>query len=397
MRIGIDARFLTHPQRGGFKTYTEQLVAALAAVDHENEYILYVDRAPGAQDQIPSRPNMTVRIVGGTMPSIGMPWREQVALPLQAMRDKIDLLHAPSLTAPVRPPCRLVVTIHDTIWLTPERYTQGTTQSGKRGMMQRYYQMVPRIAAEKATAVITVSHDARRSIVEELKVPADQVFVTHEAANPVYRRVTDAAQLASVRASHQLSEHFILALGSADPRKNIATLLCAYAGLPEGLRATHELAIVWTHTHLAGHIAALADELGIRDRIRFLTGVTNQDLVALYNMARLFVFPSRYEGFGLPLLEAMACGTPVVAANNSSIPEIVGDAALMAGADDLGGITSQITRALSDADLRDRLVRAGIERAASFSWERCARETIAAYRAALAHPRQRALRQEALQ
>lgn len=120
MRIGFDARFLTHPQAGGFKTYTENLVSALAAVDRDNEYVLYLDRKPGGRDAVPAAPNFTSRIVPASLPLAGMPWREQVALPRQAARDRIDLLHCPCLTAPLRLACPLVVTIHDMLWLQPQ-------------------------------------------------------------------------------------------------------------------------------------------------------------------------------------------------------------------------------------------------------------------------------------
>lgn len=383
MKIGIDARFLTHPQHGGFKTYTEQLIRALAAVDSTNEYVLYLDRAPDAECSIPPRPNFELSIVGGTLPFAGMPVREQIALPLRARRDRLDLLHSPSLTAPLSAPCPSVVTIHDTIWLAPERYGRATAESGKRSLMQRYYRFVTNHAARRAAMVITVSHAARRCIIEQLGVPGDRVRVTHAAASPDYRKSENVEELARVRNRYSIGRHFVLALGSADPRKNVATLLRSYAGLPQSLRDAHELAIVWTHTHLAGDIAALAVQLGIRDRIRFLTGVSNDDLRALYSVAQLFVFPSRYEGFGLPVLEAMACGTPVVAANNSSIPEIAGQAALLVDAEDGAGLTSQMAKVLGDRELRARLTAAGLARARSFSWQRCARETIAAYEAAL--------------
>lgn len=378
MRIGIDARFLTHPQPGGFKTYTERLVSALSDVDTANQYVLYVDRPPAAGAAIPTAPNMRVQVVPGTMPMIGMPWREQVGIAVQVRRDHLDLFHAPCLTAPLYAPCPLVVTIHDTIWMAPERFGRNSGK-GKRSLMERYYQVVPHMSARRAAAIITVSRDARNAIIGELKIPADRVFVTYEAASPLYRRLPQVDLVNATRRRYGLSDHFILALGSADPRKNIGTLLEAYALLSEEQRARCELAIVWTHPLLADSIIATARSLRIEGRLRFLHRVPNDDLVALYNAAALFVFPSRYEGFGLPLLEAMACGTPVVAANNSSIPEVVGEAALLAQAESAPEIARQMGRVLSDIDLSRRLSADGMRRAAEFSWQRCARETIVVY------------------
>lgn len=378
MRIGIDARFLTHPQPGGFKTYTEQLIRALLEVDPDNEYILYVDRPPIAEMITPLAPHATVRVVPGTAPFIGMPWREQIGLAMQARRDRIDVLHALCLTAPVNAPCPLVVTIHDTIWMFPHRFTR-QQQRVRRSLMDLYYRYVPKMAARRARAVITVSCDARAAIVQYLGIPAHRVFVTYEAAASIYRTRDRALAINAVHERFGLSKGFILALGSADPRKNISTLIRAYAHVPEHMRIHYELAIVWTHPLLAESILAEARVRGVEGQLRFLRQVSNDDLVNLYNAAALFVFPSRYEGFGLPILEAMACGAPVVAANNSSIPEVAGEAALLVDAESPLSIARAIERLLNDASLRDELRARGMQRAASFSWQRCARETIAVY------------------
>jgi glycosyltransferase involved in cell wall biosynthesis len=380
MRVGIDARFLTHPQMGGFKTYTESLIAALGAIDGENEYLLYVDRVPVDRSALPSGPNFLVRVVPGSLPLIGMPWREQVGLAAQARRDRLDVLHALCLTAPLRVPCPLVVTIHDMIWAFAQRFAPRGKPTNRRALMQWYYRLVPALAAKKAAAVITVSHAAKRSIVESLGIDQRRLFVTHEAASEQFRPLADREVGAAVRAKYGLDGEYILGIGSADPRKNIATLLQAYAQLPEPLRDRYRLAIVWTHALLAEELAAQAQALGIDRRLHFLRKVPTDDLVALYNEAALFAFPSQYEGFGLPLLEAMACGAPVVAANNSSIPEIVGDAGLLVPTNDVAALMQAMRQVLTDEYVRRALVAKGRERAASFSWQKCAAETLAVYR-----------------
>ena len=184
MRIGIDARFLTHPQAGGFKTYTQNLVAALAQVDRENEYRLYVDREPASP--LAYGPNFQVCVVPGTLPMLGMVWREQVGLARRAAQDKLDLLHAPNLTAPLRCPCPTVITVHDMIWLWPERFSPGKTASRKRDLMRRYYQDVPRRAAQAAAGIITVSQASKDDIVRDLGIPAGRIHVTYEAAGAAY-------------------------------------------------------------------------------------------------------------------------------------------------------------------------------------------------------------------
>ncbi len=383
MRIGIDARFLTHPQRGGFKTYTENLITALAKVDPENEYILYLDRSPCQDTRLPDCPNFTSRIVPGQVPVIGMPWREQVELARQVARDQLDLLHAPSLTAPLRLACPLVVTIHDMIWLFPEKFSKGKSWSAQRKLMEWYYRLVPQFAARRASLILTVSQAAKESIIQYLRLTADQVFVTHEAASHIFRRIDSTQQIETIRRKYELNAEFILAIGSADPRKNIATLVQAYALLPASLREWYKLVIVWTHHFLATELAEQVEKLGLTDQVQFLRQVSNEDLVLLYNAASLFVFPSLYEGFGLPLLEAMACGAPVVAANNSSIPEIVGEAALLVEAKDAQAMANVMVRVLADEVVHTSLTQKGLERAASFSWEKCARQTLAGYKQAL--------------
>ena len=377
MRIGIDARFLTHPQAGGFKTYTRNLVAALAELDREDEYVLYVDRVP--DDPASLGPNFTVYPVPETVPMAGMVWREQIALPRRASRDRLDVFHAPNLTAPLRLPCPTVVTIHDMIW---RRELPRRLSLSKHAVLDWYYRHVPERAALGASAIITVSQCSRDSIARELSLPSERIHVTYEAANPRFRPVADLDALAAARAKFGLPETFLLAMGSADPRKNVAGLLRAYAALPVPEQEGCPLAIVWANPYLASGLGELARTLGVEARLRFLQGVTDEDLLFLYNSATAFVFPSHYEGFGLPLLEAMACGTPVVAANNSSIPEIAGGAAILVNSKDDAALTQALERVLTDAPLRARMGEQGRAQAAGFSWARCARETLAVYREA---------------
>lgn len=383
MKIGIDARFLTHPQAGGFKTYTENLIMALAAVDQNNEYILYLDRLPEPQIKLPNQTNFIWRVVPGLMPVVGMPWREQMGLVRQIAQDKLSLFHAPNLTAPLRLACPLVLTIHDVIWLFPKKFAQGkTTWSAQRQLMEWYYRWVPAFAARHAALVLTVSQAAKASIVEHLRLAHERILVTPEAANPMYRPVQDKEQIDKVRSTYHLPDHFILTIGSADPRKNLTTLVKAYALLPSVLRSQYRLVIVWTHDFLAAEVSAQIATLGLTEQVQFVKRVPNEDLVMLYNAAALFVFPSRYEGFGLPPLEAMACGTPVVAANNSSIPEIVGDAAFLTDAEDTLAMAALMGQVLTDATVQATLAQKGLKRAAHFSWENCAHQTLAGYRQA---------------
>lgn len=383
MKIGIDARFLTHPQRGGFKTYTENLIAALGEVDSENEYILYLDRPPNEESKLPHRPNFAARIVPGLLPVVGMVWREQFGLARQVIRDRLDLFHAPSLTAPLRLACPLVVTIHDMIWFFAEKFSSGKPRSVQRRLMDGYYRVVPQLVVHRAAAILTVSQAAKNDIIQHLGLAPDQIIVTCEAASPVFHHIDDVSRIEKIRCRYDVNSPFILGIGSADSRKNIPTLIKAYSLLPVTLRAMYRLVIVWTHDLMEAELGKQVAQMNLIDDVRFVRQVTNEDLALLYNAASLFAFPSLYEGFGLPLLEAMACGTPIVTANNSSIPEIVDDAALLVEAKDAKAIADAIASVLTDEAIYATLKQRGSKRAAAFSWEKCARETLTAYRQVL--------------
>jgi glycosyltransferase involved in cell wall biosynthesis len=246
--------------------------------------------------------------------------------------------------------------------------------------MEWYYRIVPQLSAQKATVIITVSNASKQSITRYLRIPEERLFVTYEAPANVFRPIENRGAIETVRNKYGLDSEFILGLGSADPRKNINTLVKAYAMLPASLKEQYQLAIIWNHKALEFFSSAEAEKAGVLGRLCFLENVTDDELAALYGIATAFVFPSFEEGFGLPPLEAMACGAVVLAANNSSIPEIVENAALLFEADNTWELTDLLVKALSDLDLRNEMKVRGIQRAGDFSWRRCAIETIDVYK-----------------
>jgi glycosyltransferase involved in cell wall biosynthesis len=380
MRIGIDARFLTHPQAGGFKTYTENLISALRLIDSTNTYILYLDR-PSAEATLTQKTNFTYRVVEGTFPALGMPIREQIGLPKYIAQDHLDVMHFPCLTATLNSQCPFVLSLHDTIWLTarPGSLSLREGHSLKRWAMWLYNRWIPQLAARRAWHIIAGSHATKTDIVNQLGMPPERISVVHHAIKAIFRPDRSKAQLAALRHRYGLDEEFILGVGSADPRKNMVGLVSAYARLSIEQRSQYQLCIVWTHSFLQQELLDLIEQMGMRDRVRFLEGISDEDLASLYSAATLFVFPSHYEGFGLPPLEAMACGTPVVAASNSSIPEVVGDAGLLVDSSDFDALAAAIEHALTDPALRAELSQRGLERAGRFSWERFGKETLEVY------------------
>jgi glycosyltransferase involved in cell wall biosynthesis len=383
MRIGLDARFLTHPQAGGFKTYTRNLVAALTDVDSTNQYIVYVDRSPRTQDHLPRQANVTIRPVSCAWPLVGMPVREQFALRRRIAADDLDLVHFLCNTATLGLRTPHVVTLHDRLQLAPQPFPLSGGASGLRHWaITAYSRRVIRPALTSAARVLTVSRYEGDALARDHGLPAERIVVTHEAADPQFRRLVSAERDRAqheVEVRHGLRPPFLLGVGY-EPRKQIPTLIRAFAALSGACR---DLTLVIVAAAPAIHTAlrALAGDLGVSDRVTVLSGTSVPDMVCLYNLADALVFPSIQEGFGLPPLEAMACGTPVIARRATSVPEIVGDAAVLLDTGDAAAWAAAIDRVRSTPGLRDQLVRRGLDRAASFSWRRCAEETLAVYRA----------------
>jgi glycosyltransferase involved in cell wall biosynthesis len=384
-RVAIDGRAISHPQPGGFKTYSENLVKHLPELDDSVNYEIILDR-PVAKQAISSRPNVSVRVIRNAIPVLGVPFRENVALPWHLLHSAVDLVHFPNASAALWSPRPFVITIHDAMELMPMSAHYGGA-SVKRNLMHLYNRFNQTWAARKAEAIITVSQCSKRDIARWLNVSEDRIFVTYAAPDEAFSRIADASQLVEVRQKYGVEENYILGIGSADPRKNIQGLIRAYSQLPSALIARYQLAIVLTHRRFQESLHSLTKTVDVTDRVRYLTSVPNADLAGIYSGAGLFVFPSLYEGFGLPPLEAMACGAPVIAASNSCIAEILGEAAVLVKdvnpAGDLAELTRGMTQILNDGALRFSLSQQGPAHARSFSWARCARETLNVYGLAL--------------
>ncbi|MBM3136230.1 MAG: glycosyltransferase family 4 protein, partial [Chloroflexi bacterium] len=312
MRIALDARLLYY-QQAGIAQYTQRLLTALAEIDHENEYVVLQSRKD--RRRLVSAANFR-RHPLWTPPHHRL---EQLTLPLELAPLRLDVLHSPDFIPPLRRNCRAVITVHDLAFLLFPGLL--TTES------QRYYGQI-RQAVHSAEAIIAVSASTKRDLIAHTAAPAAKITVVYEAAGPAFRPVTDAAALAAVRQKYGLPPGFVLFIGTIEPRKNLPTLLQAWAQTRHSSLVTrHSLVIGGKPGWLYEETIAQARELGTA--VQFIGGVLPEDLPALYSAARLFVLPSVYEGFGLPVLEAMACGTPVVCSNASSLPEVAGDAALL--------------------------------------------------------------------
>jgi len=292
----------------------------------------------------------------------------------EVLLGNVDVVHSTTFSAPRfrNRRKRLVATIYDLSFLShpechlPQNITH--TLGGTRD------------AIAWADALIAISHHTRQDLIERMGAPADRVVVIHPAPNPQCLRVEDPLLLSRVCRKYHLPAHFILFVGSLEPRKNLLRLVAAYARIASTLRKDVHLVVAGGAGWLSEDLQPTVQRLGVTEQVHFVGYVPEEDLPALYSLATVFAYPSLYEGFGFPVLEAMQCGVPVLTSNVSALPEVSGDAALFVSPTEVDDIAVGMARLLDDADLRTELRTQGYARAGAFSWERCARETLAVYR-----------------
>jgi len=367
LRIAIDAHSVG-ARLGGNETYAINLIEALAEIDQTNLYTLYVTK-PYAIERFADRwPNFTVKQTLPHTPLVRIP----LTLSRELRRHPVDVLHV-QYTAPPLAPCPVVTTIHDLAFEhLPETFN-------RRSWMQ--LRLTVRRTARKAAQIITVSEYSRRDISNTYKIPGERITVTPEAASEKFFPVTDENELKTIRESYGIGRDYILSLCSIQPRKNLLRLIEAYS-LLRGSSVDGKL----PQLVLAGKrgwldnetIRAAQSESGAGD-IVFTGYVADGHLNALYSGATCFVYPSYFEGFGLPILEAMKCGAPVIAGNRTSIPEVAGEAALLFDPFDTNSLVEGLARLLGDPQYRATLSSKGVQRANAFSWKTTAQLTLEVY------------------
>lgn len=355
-------------QLGGNESYITNLIESIAEIDSVNRYTLYVTK-PEATKRFGNRwPNFTLRMTLPHTPLVRVP----LTLSAELRRHPVDLLHV-QFTAPPFCPCPVVASIHD---LSFEHLPQ-TFKHRSRLQLR----LTVRQTARKAARILALSEYSRNDIIETYGIEPARVSVTPPAAPGHFAPVTDAIELTRVRRNYGIEGEYILSVGSIQPRKNLARLIAAYAGLRR-LRPQAklpQLVLVGKKAWLYHETLRAAEEHGLTDGTIFTGYVPEADLPALYSGARCFIYPSYFEGFGLPVLEAMQCGTPVIAGNRTSLPEVVGDAGLLVDPFDEKALASAIARVIENSDLAAELSVKGLQRARDFSWRKTARLTLAVY------------------
>lgn len=372
MHIAIDAHSVG-AQLAGNETYAVNLIEALAEVDNKNRYTIYVTKR-SAVDRFTNRwPNVAVRKTLPHTPLVRIP----ITLSAELRKNPVDLLHV-QYTAPPRCPCPVVATIHD---LSFEHLPE-TFNRRSRAQLR----LTVRRTARNAARILTLSEFSRRDIIDTYKIDPERISVTPAAAPPNFAPVTDETELRRIRTAYGIERDYILALGSIQPRKNLVRLIKAYSSLSPG-RAQAELPLLvlaGKRGWLESETMRAAEKSKARKDIRFIGYVPDADLPALYSAASCFAYPSYFEGFGLPVVEAMQCGTPVIASDNTSLPEIVADAGVLVDPFDETKIAEALIRLVSKPEDRAHFRARGLERAREFNWKKTAQTTLNAYeRAAL--------------
>lgn len=362
-RIGIDAR-LTYYTQGGIAQYTQHIIRELAGLDAAHSFFI-----------LQSRKDMRDLAVGPGQQRISCwtpahHWLERVALTLELLPHRLDLLHSPDFIPPIDGRFRSVITVHDLAFV---RYPQFLTEASRR-----YYAGQIDAAVQRADAIIAVSEATRDDLIDLLSVPLEKIAVIYEAASEQFRPPAQG-EVERLRRKHDLPEPYILFVSTVEPRKNVEGLLRAYDRLQAELPEPPLLVIVGGKGWLYDETLALYEQLGLGERVRWLGNVPYQDLPAFYAGAAVFCLPSFYEGFGLPPLEAMACGAPVVVSDRASLPEVVGEAGLYVDPVDPDSIADALHRVLTDNALAASLRQRGLERAEEFSWCKAAAATLSVY------------------
>jgi glycosyltransferase involved in cell wall biosynthesis len=366
VRIAIDARMIRQGQMHGIARYVDQLLRHIRVHDRGHEYFILA--APGTplwEDSWPTHMNLIPTRAKWISVS------EQWLVPQLLRRMKADLFHAPSYVAPLFCPCRLVMTIHDLNHLVlPQFYTP---------IHQIYYHAIVRNCIKHSELLLTVSDFSRDEIVTKLDVPAEKIVVTHNGVSPQYHREENAEVLDYVRDIYELPSRFVFCLANNKPHKNLQQLVRAYCyshvDIPLVLASPFE-----------PEIMRIAEAFNKKHLIHFVRFIEEKHLPLVYSLTDLFVFPSTYEGFGLPPLEAMACGVPVVVARSASLPEVVGEAAIFVDPFDFRDMARGIEQGVNDTSLRQRLSEIGPKHATRFSWERMSEQTLDVYDRCLAPP-----------
>ena len=377
MRIAIDLTSLP-TQLVGVGTYAKSLITSLAQYDTNNQYFIFIKREHSNVFAI-NQNNINVIYQKNILRNkiLRVLW-EQFILPIYIKRLKIDLLHSIHYTIPLFAGCKVVVTFHDmTFFLFPKKHIF---------IKRIFFKLFIYISSWRANRLIAVSNNTKKDIIKFMHINNDKIDVVYEIIDSRYHPIKNESAILKVKDKYKILNKFILYVGTLEPRKNIICLIQAYHNLLTKKLINHQLVIVGKKGWYYQEIFNMVNKLGLnegRQKIIFTGYVPEEELPFLYNAADVFVYPSLYEGFGIPPLEAMACGVPVISSDLSSLPEVIGEAGILINPYNIQDIYQALYKLLNDDKLKKELKYKGLKRAQEFSSEKLANETIKVYKKAM--------------
>ena len=371
MRIAIDTRKL---HDFGIGTYIRNLVRQLARLDTQTEYVLLCQER---DCELVAGLGPNFRAVVDRSPNYS--FREQLSIPSAVRRERVDVFHAPHYVLPVLTSCPSVVTIHDCIHLMFPQYLPNRAAYG-------YARASIWSAARRSSRILTVSESSKRDILRFFDVPPEKITVIYNAIDDRFREEPSEDEMRRVEERYQLEGDFVLYAGNVKPHKNLERLIEAFHLVRQSGLDAVKLVVIGDEVSKYAELRRAVHRYNLHKYVRFLGYMPDKTLAVLYRLAAVFVFPSLYEGFGLPPLEAMASGAPVVTSNVSSLPEVAADAAILVDPYDPSSIAQGIRQVLTDPELRQQLRARGLRRASEFSWERSVRRVREIYAEVGGHP-----------
>ncbi|GAC1389870.1 MAG: glycosyltransferase family 1 protein [Ktedonobacteraceae bacterium] len=373
MRIALDYTAAIR-QGAGIGSYVRNLFAAMLLQDAKTDYTLLTSGRPTAERPFPEAENVVGRSVfipDRYLNILWYRWRTPL-LPATLFTGPIDIYHGPDFTLPpLGKKVRKVVTIHDLAFLEHPEYAVPS--------LAAYLNKVVPEAVAAADIVATVSHEVGRTLVKHFQTPQEKLTVIPNGVGVHFRRITDPVLLGATQHKFNLKAPLVLAVGTLEPRKNHIGLIKAFYKAQQKKNGPAMLAIAGGQGWLYEETKQVVADLKLEKKVRFLGRVTDLELVTLYSMANIFAFPSFFEGFGVPPIEAMACGAPVITSNISSLPEIAKDAALLVDPFDIDALATAITRLTEDEALRDELRQKGYQRVKQYTWAMSAQKMLTVY------------------
>ena len=371
MRIGIDTRMMKEPFEGVGR-YTKSLISSLLLVDKTNEYFLIQDKFTISVFKESDR----IKIVKVSYPALSI--RALFFLRRVVEREKIDVFHSPFLLGPLFSKKPFIITLHDLMAITFPNFFEGRKFLTKV-FARLFFLIVVPITAKQCRMILTDSCKVKGEAINLLKLSSEKIKVIYPGVDKRFKKLK-SKNLNGILPELNPNKKTILYIGNTRPYKNLPRLLEAFGLLQKRKPENYQLIIAGGEKRNLPLLKRITIDLNIEKEVVFTGNLTDIEVVALMNAADVFVFPSLEEGFGLPPLEAMACGTPVVTSNVSSLPEVVGDAALLVDPENVEEIASAIEKVLTDEKMREELIRKGFERVKRFSWERTARDTLEIYK-----------------